>query len=77
MDIDIKVLLKEMVDADGSDLFLTFGAPPSMKAFGKMVPMREERFAEGDVRHPRARRALRQDGRARTRAGCHLRAGHS
>ncbi len=50
MDIDIKVLLKEMVDADGSDLFLTAGAAPSMKAFGKMVPMREERFADGDVK---------------------------
>jgi twitching motility protein PilU len=50
MDIDIKVLLKEMVDADGSDLFLTFGAPPSMKAFGKMVPMRDWRFDEGEVK---------------------------
>lgn len=50
MDIDIKVLLKEMVDADGSDLFLTCDAAPSMKAFGKMVPMREEKFAPGDVR---------------------------
>jgi len=50
MDIDIKVLLKEMVDHDGSDLFLTCGAAPSMKAFGKMVPMREERFGEGDVK---------------------------
>ena len=49
MDIDIKVLLKEMVDADGSDLFLTYDAAPSMKAFGKMVPMREERFGKGDV----------------------------
>jgi twitching motility protein PilU len=50
MDIDIKVLLKEMVDQDGSDLFLTCGAPPSMKAFGKMVPMRPDRFEEGDVK---------------------------
>jgi twitching motility protein PilU len=49
MDIDINVLLKEMIDADGSDLFLTYDAPPSMKAFGKMVPMREECFAKGDV----------------------------
>ena len=48
--MDIKVLLKEMVDADGSDLFLTSGAPPSMKAMGKMVPMRAERFAEGEVK---------------------------
>jgi twitching motility protein PilU len=50
MEIDIKILLKEMVDADGSDLFLTSGAAPSMKAHGKMVPMREERFEEGDVK---------------------------
>ena len=49
MDIDIKVLLKEMVDAEGSDLFLTHDAPPSMKAFGKVIPMREERFEKGDV----------------------------
>ena len=49
MNIELKVLLKEMVDQDGSDLFLTSGAPPSMKAFGKMVPMRPERFEEGDV----------------------------
>jgi twitching motility protein PilU len=49
MDIDINVLLKEMIEADGSDLFLTYDAAPSMKAFGKMVPMREERFAKGDV----------------------------
>ena len=50
MDIDLKVLLKEMVYGDGSDLFLTSGAPPSMKAFGKLVPMRPERFADGDVK---------------------------
>ncbi len=39
-----------MLDADGSDLFLTCDAAPGMKAFGKMVPMREERFAPGDVK---------------------------
>ena len=50
LDIDVKVLLKEMLDADGSDLFLTCDAAPSMKAFGKMVPMREERFAPSDVK---------------------------
>jgi twitching motility protein PilU len=48
--MDIKVLLKEMVDADGSDLFLTTGAAPSMKAFGKMVPMREQRYQDGEVK---------------------------
>jgi twitching motility protein PilU len=50
MDIELNVLLKEMVDQEGSDLFLTSGAPPSMKAFGKMLPMRTERFEEGDVK---------------------------
>ena len=50
MNIELKMLLREMVDQDGSDLFLTSGAPPSMKAFGKMVPMRPERFEEGDVK---------------------------
>lgn len=48
--MDIKILLKEMVDQDGSDLFLTTGAAPSMKAFGKMVPMREQRFEDGEVK---------------------------
>lgn len=45
--MDLKVLLKEMVDADGSDLFLTSGASPSMKAFGKLIPMREEKLPDG------------------------------
>jgi twitching motility protein PilU len=48
--MDIKVLLKEMVDKDGSDLFLTTGAAPSMKAFGKMVPMREQKYQDGEVK---------------------------
>ena len=48
--MDLKALLKFMVDKDGSDLFLTAGAPPSMKAFGKMVPMTDRAFQEGEVR---------------------------
>jgi Tfp pilus assembly ATPase PilU len=32
-------LLKMMIEKEGSDLFLTTGAPPSMKAFGKLSPL--------------------------------------
>src|SRR5690606_24300482 len=46
--MDLKALLKFMVDKDGSDLFLTTGAPPSMKAFGRMVPMTDRPFQEGE-----------------------------
>jgi len=31
-------LLRMMIEKDGSDLFLTTGAPPSMKAHGKLIP---------------------------------------
>ena len=32
-------LLKKLVHKDGSDLFVTVGAPPSMKIDGKMTPL--------------------------------------
>jgi len=34
-----KDLLRIMIEREGSDLFLTTGAPPSMKAFGKLTPL--------------------------------------
>ncbi len=34
-----KDLLRIMIQREGSDLFLTTGAPPSMKAFGKLTPL--------------------------------------
>lgn len=34
-----KDLLKIMVDREGSDLFLTAGAPPAVKVFGKLTPL--------------------------------------
>ncbi len=43
-------LLKMMIDKDGSDLFLTTGAPPSMKAFGKLVPLIDKKLPEGMVK---------------------------
>lgn len=43
-------LLKMMIDKDGSDLFLTTGAPPSMKAFGKLIPLIDKKLPEGMVK---------------------------
>ena len=45
-----KDLLKMMIEKDGSDLFLTTGAPPSMKAFGKLVPLIDKPLPEGMVK---------------------------
>ncbi|MEQ8954565.1 MAG: PilT/PilU family type 4a pilus ATPase [Gammaproteobacteria bacterium] len=43
-------LLKMMIEKDGSDLFLTTGAPPSMKAHGKLVPLLDKKLPEGMVK---------------------------
>ncbi|PCJ22170.1 MAG: type IV pili twitching motility protein PilT [SAR86 cluster bacterium] len=43
-------LLKMMIEKDGSDLFLTTGAPPSMKAFGKLTALVDKRLPEGMVK---------------------------
>ena len=43
-------LLKMMIEKDGSDLFLTTGAPPSMKAFGKLTPLIDKKLPEGMVK---------------------------
>ncbi len=45
-----KDLLKMMIEKDGSDLFLTTGAPPSMKAHGKLVPLMDKKLPEGMVK---------------------------
>lgn len=39
-----------MIEKDGSDLFLTTGAPPSMKAHGKLVPLMDKKLPEGMVK---------------------------
>ncbi|NKB31496.1 MAG: PilT/PilU family type 4a pilus ATPase [Pseudomonadales bacterium] len=45
-----KDLLKMMIEKDGSDLFLTTGAPPSMKAHGKLTPLLDKKLPEGMVK---------------------------
>ena len=43
-------LLKMMIEKDGSDLFLTTGAPPSIKAHGKLIPLIDKKLPEGMVK---------------------------
>ncbi|MBL4581869.1 MAG: PilT/PilU family type 4a pilus ATPase [Gammaproteobacteria bacterium] len=43
-------LLKMLIEKEGSDLFLTTGAPPSMKAFGKLTPLVDKKLPEGMVK---------------------------
>ena len=43
-------LLKMMIEKDGSDLFLTTGAPPSTKAHGKLIPLIDKKLPEGMVK---------------------------
>ena len=43
-------LLRMMIEKDGSDLFLTTGAPPSMKAQGKLIPFIDKKLPEGMVK---------------------------
>jgi len=45
-----KDLLRIMIQKEGSDLFLTTGAPPSMKAYGKLVPMSTQALPAGAVK---------------------------
>lgn len=45
-----KDLLRIMIQKEGSDLFLTTGAPPSMKAFGKLTPMSNQSLPPGAVK---------------------------
>lgn len=43
-------LLKMLIEKDGSDLFLTTGAAPSMKALGKLTPLIDKKLPEGMVK---------------------------
>jgi twitching motility protein PilU len=43
-------LLRIMIQKEGSDLFLTTGAPPSMKAYGKLTPMSSQPLPPGAVK---------------------------
>src|SRR5688572_13341613 len=48
--MDLQALLRTMVEKDGSDLFLTVGAPPSIKVFGRMQPMQRPPYRLNEVK---------------------------
>ncbi|MGE4350389.1 MAG: PilT/PilU family type 4a pilus ATPase [Candidatus Berkiella sp.] len=48
--MDLKSLLIQMQQMEGSDLYLTTGAPPSVKAHGKLQPISEVAFEVGEVK---------------------------
>ena len=45
-----KDLLRIMIERDGSELFLTTGAPPSMQAFGKLTPLGSQVLPDNAVK---------------------------
>ena len=48
--MDIDVWLRELAEKEGSDLYLSTGAPPCMKVEGELTPLSSERLMPGDVR---------------------------
>ena len=60
--MELKDLLRIMIQKEGSDLFLTTGAPPSMKAHGKLTPMTDKVLPEGYTRKI-ANQIMNQDQR--------------
>jgi len=47
--MDIKALLKRLVDFDGSDLYLATGAPPSAKFAGELTALSDAPLKSGEV----------------------------
>ena len=47
--MDFLALLKRLVDFDGSDLYLSTGAPPSAKFSGELTALSDTPFAHGEV----------------------------
>jgi len=43
-------LLRTIVKKDGSDLYFSTGAPPSMKVLGKLSPITDKPYAKGEIR---------------------------
>jgi len=47
--MNISPLLKQLVDGDGSDLYLATGAPPSAKFSGKLTPLSDRAYERGEI----------------------------
>ncbi|MBI2379140.1 MAG: PilT/PilU family type 4a pilus ATPase [Gammaproteobacteria bacterium] len=48
--MEFRDYLRIMVEKDGSDLYLSTGAPPSFKAYGKLMPIENEPLMPGAVK---------------------------
>lgn len=47
--MDINALLQKLVDEDGSDLYLSTGAPPSAKLSGELVQLSNRPYEKGEI----------------------------
>lgn len=48
--MDLKFLLKQLVEREGSDLYLTTGAPPNLRVHGKLQPVGDTKAGPGEVK---------------------------
>lgn len=48
--MDFNSLLKQLVDKDGSDLYLSTGAPPSAKFQGELTPLSDQPLKSGEIK---------------------------
>ncbi|MBQ0720960.1 MAG: PilT/PilU family type 4a pilus ATPase [Gammaproteobacteria bacterium] len=48
--MDFLDLLRTIVKEDGSDLYFSTGAPPSMKVLGKLAPITDKPYAKGEIK---------------------------
>ena len=49
-EMDMKGLLKQVLDRDASDLHLTEGRPPILRISGRLVPLGERKLTDADMR---------------------------
>ncbi|MEJ2355407.1 MAG: type IV pili twitching motility protein PilT, partial [candidate division WOR-3 bacterium] len=48
--MDLKPILKKMIDSDASDLHLKVGTPPILRINGELVPMEMNKLGKEEVR---------------------------
>ncbi|MBL4632141.1 MAG: type IV pili twitching motility protein PilT, partial [Paraglaciecola sp.] len=48
--MDFLDLLRTIVKEDGSDLYFSTGAPPSMKVLGKLSPITDKPYGKGEIK---------------------------
>lgn len=61
--MDIDVWLRILAEKDGSDLYLSTGAPPSMKVEGELMPLNDQKLLPGQV-HEIAQSVMDEEQRA-------------